>query len=305
MLPACSSEEEKRQTVLRNLSNGKERLTGANLFLRLAQSRSIEEALKDLTEIAAEKGVRLCGVGFTFDRMEREFKIPGAAMGGRVKELEISDEGGRTHLVVRFLEPPDSAAICELERAAHLARRRIEFLAGRGLRSDRAMTRNVDRLPLIDGLVGESELMRRVRQDIEVAAGLDLSVLITGEPGTGKELVAKGVHKASSRAKKPFVAVNCAALNSNLIESELFGHEKGSFTGASTRKMGRFEQANGGTLFLDEIGELPLESQPKLLRVLQERELERVGGTGAIKVDIRLIAATNRDLRACKSQNLI
>ena len=281
----------------RNLSNGKERSTGADLLLRLAQNGSIEGVLEDLTEIAAAKGICLCGVRFTFDRMEREFIIPDAAMVRRIRELEISVEGGRTRLVVTFLEPPDSAAVCELEHAAHLAGRRIEVLTGGGLRSDRTMTRDVDRSPVIDGIVGESELIRRVRQKIEIAARLNLSALITGEPGTGKELVAKGIHKASNRAKKSFVAVNCAAFNSNLIESELFGHEKGSFTGALTRKIGRFEQANGGTLFLDEIGELPPENQPKLLRVLQERELERVGGTESIKIDIRVIAATNRDLR--------
>ena len=123
-----------------------------------------------------------------------------------------------------------------------------------------------------------------------------LSVLITGEPGTGKELVAQGIHKASRRAKKPFVDVNCAAFNPNLIESELFGHEKGAFTGALARKPGRFEKADGGTLFLDEIGDLPQPSQATLLRVLQERKLERVGGTEAIRIDIRLIAATNHDL---------
>jgi transcriptional regulator with GAF, ATPase, and Fis domain len=149
---------------------------------------------------------------------------------------------------------------------------------------------------VIDGLIGESELIRQLRQEIEIAASLDLSVLILGEPGTGKELVAQGIHKASRRAKKPFVDVNCAAFNPNLIESELFGHEKGAFTGALARKPGRFEKADGGTLFLDEIGDLPQPSQATLLRVLQERKLERVGGTDAIKIDIRLIAATNHDL---------
>jgi transcriptional regulator with GAF, ATPase, and Fis domain len=150
---------------------------------------------------------------------------------------------------------------------------------------------------VIDGLVGESELIRQVRQDIEIAASLDLDVLIIGEPGTGKELVARGIHKASRRAGKPFVAVNCAAINPNLIESELFGHEKGAFTGAFARKPGRFERADGGTLFLDEIGDLPHHCQATLLRVLQEREFERVGGTQTIKIDIRIVAATNRDLR--------
>ncbi|HEY6400159.1 MAG TPA: sigma-54 factor interaction domain-containing protein, partial [Blastocatellia bacterium] len=132
---------------------------------------------------------------------------------------------------------------------------------------------------------------------IVIAARLNLSVLIIGEPGTGKELVARGIHKASGRAGKPFVDVNCAAINPNLIESELFGHEKGAFTRALARKPGRFERASGGTLFLDEIGDLPQQSQAMLLRVLQERKLERVGGTEAIKIDIRLVAATNHDLR--------
>ncbi len=296
-LLARSSEEERRPTVPRNLSNGKVRSTGAALLLKLAQNGSIEGVLEDLTEIAAAKGICLCGVRFTFDRMEREFIIPDAAMVRRIRELEISVEGGRTRLLVKFLEPLDSAAVCEFEHAAYLAAHRIEVLAGGGLRTDRAITRDADPSPVIDGLIGESELMQKVRQKIAIAARLDLSVLIMGEPGTGKELVAKAIHNASSRVGKPFVDVNCAAISPGLIESELFGHEKGSFTGAQGRMIGYFEEANGGTLFLDEIGDLPLEDQPKLLRVLQERKLRRVGGTQAIKIDIRLIAATNKDLR--------
>jgi DNA-binding NtrC family response regulator len=157
--------------------------------------------------------------------------------------------------------------------------------------------RSVDRSPVIGGLVGESEPIRQVRQDIKTAASLDLNVLIVGEPGTGKELVALGIHNASRRAKKPFVAVNYAAINPNLIESELFGHEKGAFTEAFARKPGLFERVDGGTLFLDEIGDLPSQSQAILLRALQEREIKRVGGAEAIKRDVRLIAATNHDLR--------
>jgi DNA-binding NtrC family response regulator len=229
--------------------------------------------------------------------MDREFKTPNAIMVGRIKELAVSVEGGQTHLVLKFLEPLDSATVCELEFAAYLAAHRIELLAGGGLRTDRAVDRNADRPLLIGGLIGESELMREVRQEIAIAAGLDLSVLITGEPGTGKELVARGIHEASSRRGRPFVDVNCAEFNQNLIESELFGHEKGAFTGAQTRKIGLIEKAGGGTLFLDEIGDLPQENQVKLLRVLQERRLRRVGGTEAVKIDIRLVAATNKDLR--------
>ena len=282
----------------RNLSNGKERSADASLYLRLAQSASIEGVLEDLTEIAAEKGIHLYSISVKRGMLEREFKPPNAgAAAGRINELAVCAVGGQTRLVVKFLEPLDGAVVCELEYAAHLAALRVEILAGVVARPDRVGTRNVNRPPVIDGLIGESELIRQVRQNIEIAAGLDLSVLIIGEPGTGKELVARGIHKASSRAGKPFVAVNCAAINPNLIESELFGHEKGAFTGAFARKPGRFEKADGGTLFLDEIGDLPPQCQATLLRVLQEREFERVGGTQAIKIDIRIVAATNRDLR--------
>jgi two-component system nitrogen regulation response regulator GlnG len=125
----------------------------------------------------------------------------------------------------------------------------------------------------------------------------DVTVLIIGESGTGKELVARAIHFNSPRLGKPFIALNCAAIPRELLESELFGHEKGSFTGAVDRKIGRFEQANGGTLFLDEIGDMPLELQAKLLRVLQEREITRTGGTQTIRVDVRIIAATNQNLK--------
>jgi PAS domain S-box-containing protein len=147
-----------------------------------------------------------------------------------------------------------------------------------------------------DEIVGRSPALVSVLQRVSKVAGTDSTVLIAGETGTGKELIARAVHSASPRKGKPLIKLNCAALPTGLVESELFGHEKGAFTGATARKPGRFELADGGTLFLDEVGELPLDAQAKLLRVLQEREFERVGGTAPVKVDVRLIAATNRDL---------
>jgi transcriptional regulator with GAF, ATPase, and Fis domain len=145
-------------------------------------------------------------------------------------------------------------------------------------------------------MIGESAPLRELQRNIARAAQTNSTVLILGETGTGKELTARAIYQSGSRASNPFVAINCAALSETLLESELFGHEKGAFTGAVIQKKGRLEFANGGTVFLDEIGEIPLQLQVKLLRVLQERQVERVGGTQAVKLDIRLIAATNRNL---------
>jgi PAS domain S-box-containing protein len=151
--------------------------------------------------------------------------------------------------------------------------------------------------PSFGEIVGQSDAIKYVLFKLTQVAPTDTTVLIAGETGTGKELVARAIHGASSRKDRPLIKVNCGALSPSLIESELFGHEKGAFTGASARKLGRFELANGGTIFLDEIGELPLELQVKLLRVIQENEFERLGGTKTIKVDVRIIAATNRNLK--------
>jgi DNA-binding NtrC family response regulator len=147
-------------------------------------------------------------------------------------------------------------------------------------------------------LIGQSAAMRQVFEMVARVADSPSTVLITGESGTGKELVARELHRGSSRRDKPLIKVNCAAIPKDLVESELFGHEKGAFTGAVGSKPGRFELADGGTLFLDEVGEIPLEMQVKLLRALQESEFERVGGIKTLRVDVRLVAATNRDLKA-------
>ncbi len=147
------------------------------------------------------------------------------------------------------------------------------------------------------GMLGKSPAMAPVFQTIQATASLDSTILITGESGTGKELVARALHRHSARSSGPLVNINCAALPESLLEAELFGYEKGSFTGAGQARPGRFEQAHRGTLFLDEIGEMPLAAQAKLLRVLQEKKLERIGGRQEIAVDVRIVAATNRDLR--------
>src|SRR5437773_1808122 len=149
-----------------------------------------------------------------------------------------------------------------------------------------------------DEIVGTSAALKAVLKQVEVVAPTESTVLILGETGTGKELIARAIHTASSRSRRPFVKLNCAAIPTGLLESELFGHEKGAFTGAIAQRIGRFELADGGTLFLDEVGDIPLELQSKLLRVLQEQEFERLGSTKTIRVDIRLVAATNHDLAA-------
>jgi formate hydrogenlyase transcriptional activator len=151
---------------------------------------------------------------------------------------------------------------------------------------------------MFEEIVGSSQSLRKVLKAVDKVAATDSTVLILGETGTGKELIARAIHKRSPRSSRAFIRVNCAAIPSELVASELFGHEKGAFTGALERRIGRFEAADGGTLFLDEIGDLPAETQITLLRVLQEREFERIGSTKPVQVDVRVLAATNRDLAA-------
>ncbi|MEO5589513.1 MAG: sigma-54 dependent transcriptional regulator [Gemmatimonadaceae bacterium] len=160
------------------------------------------------------------------------------------------------------------------------------------------------RLTEVTGLIGQSNAIRELLVKIEQMAPVSSTVMIEGESGTGKELAARGIHRLSPRRNKPFIAVNVGALAETLVESELFGHEKGAFTGAAERRLGRFELANGGTIFLDEIGEIPPQTQVRLLRVLEEREFTRVGGVSPIKVDVRVVAATNQPLRQRVEQGL-
>jgi formate hydrogenlyase transcriptional activator len=165
-------------------------------------------------------------------------------------------------------------------------------------RENLALKEEIDQSSMFEEIVGTSAVLRRVLVQVAKVAATDSTVLIAGETGTGKELIARAIHKRSQRSSRAFVSVNCAAIPATLIGSELFGHEKGAFTGAAQRRLGRFELADKGTLFLDEVGDLPIETQIALLRVLQERQFERIGGNQSIAVNVRIIAATNRDLKA-------
>jgi two-component system nitrogen regulation response regulator NtrX len=205
-------------------------------------------------------------------------------MSGRAS---LSDAVNATKLgAVNFLEKP-------------LTPEGVLFAVGAALelRQSRRVTRELRaELGLAGDMIGDSAEMRKIRQLIDRVAASDSRILITGESGTGKELVASAIHDGSTRRDKPFVRVNCAAIPRDLVESEMFGHERGSFTGATQARVGRFELANNGTLFLDEIGDLSLDAQAKLLRAIEAREIHRVGGNKSIRVDVRIIAATNHDL---------
>jgi PAS domain S-box-containing protein len=189
------------------------------------------------------------------------------------------------------------------EEALQKAFEEIKGLRDQLYRENLALKEEIDQSSMFEEIVGVSPSLRAVLSRVSKVAPTDSTVLITGETGTGKELIARAVHKRSQRSSKAFVSVNCSAIPRDLIASELFGHEKGAFTGATQRRLGRFEVAEGGTIFLDEIGELPAETQVALLRVLQEREFERVGGIGSIRTNVRVIAATNRDLQAAIAGN--
>ena len=219
---------------------------------------------------------------------------------GAVHEPHVQQLAALAHdaeiSTLALLEPTDS------ERAERVGRLRATEVITKPVTPDDAVAtarRLIDRRHLQErtGIVGESAPIQEVLVKIEQMAPVSSTVLVQGESGSGKELVAKGLHDLSPRRNEAFITVNCAALPETLLESELFGHEKGAFTGAAERRLGRFELADGGTIFLDEIGEIPLSTQVKLLRVLESRTFFRVGGTQPIKVDVRVVAATNRALR--------
>lgn len=202
-------------------------------------------------------------------------------------EVELLDESLRRQVIAKLHSPPTYNKMLDILHRAQMYREQFDLTRGRGQRRE---------VNLFRSLVGSSRGVQQVREMMTQVADKEVTVMIQGESGTGKEVVARNLHYNSHRRLKPFVPVNCGAIPSELIESELFGHEKGAFSGAITARAGRFEMAEGGTLFLDEIGDLPLNMQVKLLRVLQERTFERVGGNKTFTCDIRVIAATHRNL---------
>ncbi len=230
---------------------------------------------------------------------EADFRI--VLPDGRIKHLHsishtVSNDSGEIIEVVGTTM--DVTEQHEAGMALETAFEEIKVLKDQLYKENIALREEVDKVSMFEEIVGSSEPLRRVLIQVAKVATTDSTVLILGETGTGKEMIARAIHRRSKRANRAFIRVNCAAIPPTLIASELFGHEKGAFTGASQRRLGRFELADGGTLFLDEIGELPAETQSALLRVLQEREFERVGGTQSVRVDTRVLSATNRDLRA-------
>ena len=220
----------------------------------------------------------------------------GTDTSGVVLELRRKDNG--KPVWIQWWSKPDAGGTFTRTMFVDITERVLmEQEQGRLKAQNNYLQEEIKSVHNFDEIVGASRGLRKVLENVQRVAETDATVLILGESGTGKELIARAVHSASGRAQKPFIKINCAALPAGLVESELFGHERGAFSGALQRRLGRFELAHGGTIFLDEIGEVPLDVQVKLLRVLQEREFERVGGSQTISTDVRVIAATNRDLQ--------
>jgi PAS domain S-box-containing protein len=317
---------DERKTVAENLRRSEESLLEAQ---RLSHTGSFKHDVLTGALIASPEVYRIYGIDpnggsnteffFTglhpedrkgarelFERTIREktpFKSDHRVLlqDGSIKYLHsaghpLTDESGEVVEVVGTIMDVTEQwnARADLEQAF----KEIEFLKDRLQRENIALRDEVDRTSMFEEIVGTSKLLKAVLLRVAKVAPTDSTVLITGETGTGKELIARAVHKRSQRSGRVFVSVNCAALAPTLISSELFGHEKGAFTGATQRRLGRFELADGGTIFLDEVSELLPDTQAALLRVLQEREFERVGGIQPVRIDVRVIAATNRDLSA-------
>src|SRR5271169_1865469 len=270
---------------------GRDRRLGPNQPIHASQTilnRVLEENLAILSNDVQSDDAYREAESLLERRVHSVLAVPLEVQGNMlgVMYLDASSPGARFDSdLLQLVTTLGNIVGLAIENARH-----VERLGGENRRLN-------EELNIHHSMIGESKAMHEVYEFVSRVAGRDSTVLISGESGTGKELVARAVHVNSGRADKPFVAINCAAITETLLESELFGHERGAFTGAVSQKKGKLEAADGGTVFLDEVGELAVPLQAKLLRVLQEREFERVGGTRSIKVDIRVIAATNRDLK--------
>ncbi|MBE6397587.1 MAG: sigma-54-dependent Fis family transcriptional regulator [Lentisphaerae bacterium] len=279
-------EKDTREFMARALSGKYEVLTAADAELAMKQldaDRSIRLLLSDV-RMPGEDGITLMKAAKAMN--------PGLAVilltaFGSIDQAVAAMKDGADDFITKPVDLDQLELRIEKALKAHRLESEVKHLKAQ-----------LDEKYGMNGIVGNSPAMQKVFRMIRQAAPTDATVLIQGPSGTGKELVARAIHNLSNRSKGPFVAVEFAAISPNLLESEMFGHEKGAFTGAVSRRIGRFESANHGTIFLDEISEMPIELQVKLLRVLQEREFQRVGSNETVKCDIRIVAATNRDLAA-------
>ncbi len=250
---------------------------------------------EDVEKFVAELRAALAA-GEPFENEARIRRADGAYRWFWIRNAPLRDDQGK--IIQWYGTGHDIEERKQAEDALQKAFDEIKILKDQLYKENLALKEEVDQASMFEEIIGSSAALRRVLVHVAKVAPTDSTVLITGETGTGKELVARAIHKRSHRATRAFVSVNCAAIPLSLIASELFGHEKGAFTGATQRRLGRFELADGGTILLDEVGELPPETQVTMLRVLQERVFERVGGNQPMAVDVRVLAATNRDLQA-------
>ena len=268
-------------------------ISGFEMCKRIKEADSTKEipvifmtSLADLSDKV--KGFEVGGVDYITKPIQREELLARVTTHLRLRIIQKELMDANANLEHRVAE-----RTAELNRALE----KVEKLKNQFQAQSIYLREEIKSEHNFNEIIGRSAPLKKVLMRIEQVAKTEASVLILGETGTGKELIARAIHNGSSRNNNPLVKVNCAAMPANLIESELFGHEKGAFTGAVSKKVGRFELADGGTIFLDEIGDLPMELQPKLLRALQEGEIERLGNSQPISVDVRIIAATNRDLK--------
>ncbi|MDD3473729.1 MAG: sigma-54 dependent transcriptional regulator [Syntrophaceae bacterium] len=273
-------------------------------YLLVLEDLLADEGYEVVTSSSAAEGLEIIQRE-AIDTVLTDIKMPGMSGIEFLEKIMNFDSDMPVILMTAFAEVDQAVNAMKKGALDHIQKpfdnQDLKRAVARGVEK-RQLVKSIRRLEtelgnLWGNIIGESDAVKRVFSIMKRVSDTPTTVLVTGESGTGKELIARGLHKASSRASAPFVSINCAAIPETLLESELFGHEKGSFTGAVGLKEGKFEYADGGTLFLDEVGEMPLSIQVKLLRVLQEQEFQRVGGNREIKVDVRLIAATNKDLK--------